>query len=114
MTTVKQTIGEIDYVEFTEAIDKFESSGKWPAGTQGIVVDDYGDHKMVEIFNDLGETLDLPVVPEEKLKLITKYRERSKTTKERLRELVDELTEAQAERALTLVEKEREDPKLAA
>ncbi len=110
MATVKQTIGEFDYVEFTEAIDKFESAGKWPAGTRGTVVDDYGDHKMVEILNNLGLTLDLLVVAEEKLKLIAKYKERPKTTKKRLHDLVDELTEAQAERALTLVEKQREDP----
>lgn len=114
MATVKQTIGEHDYVAFTEAVDKFESTGTWPTGTRGTVVDDYGDHKMVEILNNLGLTLDLLVVAEAKLKLIAKYTERPKTTKERLRELVDELTEAQAERALALVEKEHEDPKLAA
>ena len=70
MATVKQAIGEIDYVAFTEAIDKDEGTGKWPAGTRGTVVHDFGDHKMVEISNDRGETLDLPVVPVEKLKLI--------------------------------------------
>lgn len=36
------------------------------------------------------------------------------TTKERLHKLVDELSEHEAERALTLVEKEREDPVIAA
>ena len=36
------------------------------------------------------------------------------TTKERLHELVDEFSEAEAERALGLVEKEREDPVIAA
>lgn len=114
MATVKQAIGEIDYVEFKEAVNKVEGEGRWPAGTRGTVVIDLGDHKMVEISNDRGEDLDLPVVAEEKLKLITKYRKRPKTSKERLRELVGELTEAQAKRALTLVEKAREDPKLAA
>jgi hypothetical protein len=72
-TTVKQTIGEIDYVAFTEAIDKDEGTGKWPVGTRGTVVIDLGDHKMVEISNDRGETLDMPVVPVEKLELITKH-----------------------------------------
>jgi hypothetical protein len=76
VSTVKQTIGEIDYVAFTEAIDKDEGTGKWPAGTRGTVVIDLGDHKMVEISNDRGETLDMPVVPVEKLKLVIKYRER--------------------------------------
>jgi predicted transcriptional regulator len=36
------------------------------------------------------------------------------TTKERLHELVDELSEPEAKRALRLVEKEREDPMIAA
>jgi hypothetical protein len=36
------------------------------------------------------------------------------TTKERLHKLVDELSELEAERALSLVEKEREDPVIAA
>jgi hypothetical protein len=36
------------------------------------------------------------------------------TTKERLHKLVDELSEAEAERALALVESEREDPVIAA
>ncbi|HEY5343009.1 MAG TPA: hypothetical protein VIJ66_05060 [Solirubrobacteraceae bacterium] len=36
------------------------------------------------------------------------------TTKERLHELVDELSEPEAKRALSLVEKEREDPVIAA
>jgi len=73
MATVKHAIGEIDVVAFTEAIDKDEGTGRWPAGTEGTVVIDLGDHKMVEISNDRGETLDMPVVPVEKLKLITKY-----------------------------------------
>jgi hypothetical protein len=73
VSTVKQTIAEIDYVAFTEAIDKDEGTGKWPAGTRATVVIDLGDHKMVEISNDRGETLDMPVVPVEKLELVTKY-----------------------------------------
>ncbi|MGA2163720.1 MAG: hypothetical protein ABSH36_04550 [Solirubrobacteraceae bacterium] len=77
MATVKQAIGEIDVVAFVEAVDKLEGTGKWPAGTQGTVVIDYGDHKMVEISNDLGEALDFPVVAEEKLELITKYSDTS-------------------------------------
>ena len=36
------------------------------------------------------------------------------TTKERLHKLVDELSESEAERALGLVEKEHEDPMIAA
>jgi hypothetical protein len=118
MATVKQTIGEIDYVELAEAIDKLEGTGRWPAGTRGTVVHDYGDHKMVEISNDLGEALDLPVVPEEKLKLITKHSGQSANApspiKKRLHKLVDELSEPAAKRVLSLLEKERENPVIAA
>ena len=60
--TVKHAIGEIDVVAFTEAIDKDEGTGRWPGGTEGTVVIDLGDHKMVEsLGNDRGETLDMPV-----------------------------------------------------
>jgi hypothetical protein len=70
MATLKQAIGEIDVVAFTEPIAKFESTGTWPAGT---VVIDYGEAKMVEIVGEHGETLDMPTVPIEKLKLISKH-----------------------------------------
>jgi len=73
MATVKQAIGEIDVVAFTDAVDKDEGTGIWPAGTKGTVVHDFGDHKMVEISNERGETLDLPVIPVEKLELIAKH-----------------------------------------
>jgi hypothetical protein len=71
----EQAIGEIDVVAFTEPIDKVEGTGQWPIGTRGTVVSDYGDHKEVEISDadNYGATLDMPVVPVEKLKLIEKY-----------------------------------------
>jgi len=72
-TIVKQTIGEHDVVELTETIDKAESVGKWPAGTQGTVISDFGDHKMLDIDDNEGVTLDEPVVPVQKLKLISKH-----------------------------------------
>jgi hypothetical protein len=72
-TTVKHTITEVDVVAFTEAIDKVEGTGTWPAGTIGAVVSDYGDHKEVEISDDHGVPLDFPVVPVEKLKLVSKH-----------------------------------------
>ncbi len=67
MAIAKQEIGEVDIVSFTEAV------GRWPAGTTGTVVSDYGSDKMVEISNDRGETLDLPVVSVEKLRLESKH-----------------------------------------
>jgi hypothetical protein len=71
-TPVKRTIEEIDVVAFLDAVDKDEGTGKWPADTEGTVVIDFGDHKMVEISNDRGEALDFPVVPVDRLKLLTK------------------------------------------
>jgi hypothetical protein len=70
VTITKHVIGEHDYVALTEAIDKDESTGIWPAGTRGTVISDYGDHKMIDISNDRGETLDMPTVPVAKLELI--------------------------------------------
>jgi hypothetical protein len=75
MATVKQAIGEIDVVAFVDAVDKEEGTGKWPTGTTGTVVHDFGDFKMVEISNERGEALDFPVVAVEKLKLIAQYGE---------------------------------------
>jgi len=37
------------------------------------VISDYGDHKMIDIANERGETLDMPVVPVEKLRLVAKH-----------------------------------------
>ena len=73
MATVKQVIGEHDFVAFVDAIDKVESIGTWPAGTRGTVISDYGDHKMVDVANERGETLDMPVVPVAKLRLVAKH-----------------------------------------
>ncbi len=73
MTTVKQAIGEIDVVAFTAEIEKDDGTGTWAAGTEGTVVSDYGDHKMVEIVGDSGETLDLVTVPVEHLELVEKH-----------------------------------------
>jgi hypothetical protein len=72
-TRVKQAIGEIDVVAFTRAIDKVEGTGTWPAGTEGTVVSDFGDHKMVEISDDRGVALDFVTVPVEQLELVTRY-----------------------------------------
>jgi hypothetical protein len=69
-TIVEHAIGEHDYVALSGAIDKNESVGTWPAGTRGTVISDYGDHKLIDIANEQGETLDMPVVPVEKLELI--------------------------------------------
>jgi hypothetical protein len=73
MATAKQAIGEVDVVAFEQAVDKVDGAGKWPAGTEGTVVSDYGDHKEVEISDDRGVALDYVIVPVEQLQLVTKY-----------------------------------------
>lgn len=73
---VKRTITEVDVVAFTEAIDKVEGTGTWPAGTVGAVVSDYGTMKEVEISDDRGVPLDSPVVSVKKLKLVSKHSDR--------------------------------------
>ena len=69
MATVKHAIAEHDFVALTGAI------GKWPAGTTGTVVSDYGDVKLVEIAEDRppGQMLDLIQVPEAGMRLVTKH-----------------------------------------
>jgi hypothetical protein len=74
MATTEQIIGEVDVVAFERPIKKVDGGlGNWPTGTMGTVVSDYGDHKEIEIVNELGETLDLVIVPVEQLKLVKKY-----------------------------------------
>lgn len=67
MATVKHAIGEIDVVELLDTV------GKWPAGTSGTVVDEHGEHKLIEISDDQGVTLDLISVAEPRLKLVAKH-----------------------------------------
>lgn len=70
MTVSTPSIEEHDSVAFLRA------AGKWPAGTEGAVVSDYGTHKMVEIANEYGECLDLVTLPNEQLRLLEKHRPR--------------------------------------
>ncbi len=65
MATAKQAIREVDVVAFVQAVDKVNGDGRWPAGTTGTVVSDYGDHKEVEISNDRGVALDYVILPVE-------------------------------------------------
>ena len=62
-------IAEHDFVALREKI------GKWPAGTTGTVVSDYGDVKQVEISEaePPGAMLDLIQVPEADMRLIAKH-----------------------------------------
>jgi hypothetical protein len=67
MAIVKHAINENDFIELRGEV------GKWPAGTTGTVVSDYGDVKLVEISDDRGVMADLIQVPEPRLKLISKH-----------------------------------------
>jgi hypothetical protein len=44
-------------------------SGKWPPGTVGAVVSDYGDAKLIEIADERGVALDYVQVPASQLEL---------------------------------------------
>lgn len=72
-TIVKHAIGEHDVVAFTETVAKTESADTWPPGTIGAVISDYGEAKLIDIVGENGETLDMPVVPIEKLELVSKH-----------------------------------------
>lgn len=52
MALQKSAVLENDVVVLCEAI------GRWPAGTTGTVVSDYGDTKLLEISDAYGVTLD--------------------------------------------------------
>jgi hypothetical protein len=69
MATVKHAIAEHDFVALREKV------GKWPAGTTGTVVSDYGNVKLVEVSEDRppGQMLDLIQVPEADMRLITRH-----------------------------------------
>jgi hypothetical protein len=73
MAAVKHAINENDYIGLTQPVDKTQEAGQWPAGSTGTVVSDYGDVKLVEISDNRGQMLDLIQVPENQLRLITKY-----------------------------------------
>jgi len=83
MATVKHAIGEHDVVALRQPVDKDEvltrspdedrGIGKWPTGTEGTVVSDYGDHKLIEISDAQGVALDFLTVPVDDLDLVIKY-----------------------------------------
>jgi hypothetical protein len=72
-TSVKQAIHEHDVVELTQPVAAVETTGTWPAGTIGAVVNEVGEHKLIEIANDQGEALDFISQTEDKLLLISKH-----------------------------------------
>jgi hypothetical protein len=73
MAAVKQAIGKSDVVELMEAVHRTEGVGKWPAGTRGTVLEDFGDRRVIEIPCHCGGIEDFLTVPIEQLKLIRKH-----------------------------------------
>jgi hypothetical protein len=73
MSVVKHAIHEHDVVALCRPVDKVEGPGQWPAGTIGAVVGEHGEHKLIEIADDRGVTLDLLSQPESQLELISKH-----------------------------------------
>jgi hypothetical protein len=67
MTAVKHLIAEHDVVSFREA------ASRWPTGTTGTVVSDYGDVKLVEISDERGVALDYIQMSAAKLELVAKH-----------------------------------------
>lgn len=67
MATVKHQISEHDAVALREAV------GRWDAGTEGAVVSDYGEVKLVEIADERGVAIDYVQVPESGLRLLTRH-----------------------------------------
>jgi hypothetical protein len=66
---VEREIRGLEIVELIAAV------GHWPAGTQGMVIGDYGEEKMLEMLADRDDPLDLPIVSTAGLKQVAKYSE---------------------------------------
>ncbi len=64
MAAVRRAIRAGDGVELIGAV------GRWPAGTSGTVISDYGNVKLVEIGDGQGVALIYVSVPEPRLKLV--------------------------------------------
>jgi hypothetical protein len=70
-------------VELTQPVDKDEvltrdtdeprGVGRWPAGTEGTIVIDFGEHKLVEIYDENGIALDFLTVPATRLELVAEH-----------------------------------------
>lgn len=65
--------GSDDVVILTAPFHKAEHPGTWPAGARRAVIMDLGDHKMLDVVNEAGETVDMPVVPATQLELVAEH-----------------------------------------
>ena len=72
-TSVTQAIHENDVVELIDPVDKTQEAGQWPAGTSGTVIAEHDQHKLIEISDDRGVTLDYISETEDQLKLVEKH-----------------------------------------
>jgi hypothetical protein len=77
------TLAEHQVVELTQPVDKDEvltrepdeprGVGQWPAGTTGAIVIDFGDDKLVEIYDQNGIALDFVTVPTTQLEFVAEH-----------------------------------------
>jgi hypothetical protein len=66
----RRTIGTDDVVALLQAAPAGDGVGQWRAGTVGKVIDELGEHKLVEICNDEGRFLDFVSVRARELALV--------------------------------------------
>jgi hypothetical protein len=77
------TLTEHQVVELAQPVDKDEvltrepgerrGIGQWPAGTEGAIVIDFGEDKLVEIYDQDGIALDFVTVPATQLELVSHH-----------------------------------------
>jgi hypothetical protein len=60
----------LDVVELLKEIDGVDVDHPWPAGTEGTVLELWTDSAMIEISNDDGETLDMPTIAFDQVKVV--------------------------------------------
>lgn len=61
---------ELDIVELLAAVAGVDVSHAWPAGTRGVILELWDDRALIEVANDGGQTLDMPFVPRDQLKVV--------------------------------------------
>lgn len=63
---MSEGIEELDVVRLRKA------AGGWPAGTEATVLEDFGRHLIVEVDDEAGDHLNLPLVRRDAVELVWK------------------------------------------
>lgn len=61
---------ELDIVELLTSVAGADVDHAWTAGTRAVILELWDDRALIEIANDNGETLDMPTVPRDDLKVV--------------------------------------------